>query len=56
VPLAFALAWLIFALALVAALLGPMWASRRRTSVDWDRFMSDLEFWSATRAARDGEH
>jgi hypothetical protein len=54
VSLAFALAWVIFVLALVAALLAPMWASRR-TSVDWDRFMNDLEFWSATRATGDAE-
>jgi hypothetical protein len=45
----------IFGLALVASLLGPMWASRRST-VDWDRFMRDLEFWSATKAARDAEY
>jgi hypothetical protein len=54
-PLAFALAWTVFTLALIASLLLPMWASRRST-VDWDRFMSDLEFWSATRSAREGEY
>jgi hypothetical protein len=54
VPLAYALAWTVFALALIASLLLPMWASRRST-VDWDRFMNDLEFWSATRSARDDE-
>jgi hypothetical protein len=49
--LGFLLAWLFFVLTLAAALAAGLWVTRpRQPTVDWDRFMADLEFWAATRS------
>lgn len=54
---AYALAWILFCLALAGCLGGVLWASRRNwhervdyEQVDWERFMRELEAWSADRA------
>jgi hypothetical protein len=49
---AYALAWTLFCLALAGSLGGVLWASRRNwhERVDWERFMRELEAWSADRA------
>jgi hypothetical protein len=54
---AYALAWILFCLALAGSLGGVLWASRRNwferadyERVDWKRFMRELEAWSADRA------
>jgi hypothetical protein len=47
-----ALVWTLFCLALAASLVGVLWVSRRNWNepIDWDRFMRELEAWSAERA------
>jgi hypothetical protein len=47
-----ALAWTLFCLALAGSLAGVLWESRRNwhEPMDWDRFMRELEAWSAERA------